>query len=82
LQAIVAIGTCEGRALVYKVDSAEVSPGVEGHKAICRTQAGTIFGQVCGLNLTENGQVMMATSNSGELMSFDLRDSIRHAAEE
>lgn len=37
-QTLVAVGTCEGRALVYRIDS------VENSKAVCRTQAGTIYG--------------------------------------
>lgn len=49
LSALVAVGTCEGRALVYRIDS------VESSKAVCRTQAGTIYGQVTGLNLSDNG---------------------------
>lgn len=76
LTAMVAVGTCEGRALVYKV------VGTDEAKVVCKTKAGVVFGKVSGINLTENGQVMALTSNSGELMNFDMRECIKSSADE
>lgn len=76
-QVMAAVGTQEGRVLVYRLDLLECLS-----KVMCRTQAGLIYGQVATCSLSENGQVMVATSNSGELMSFDLRDCVKTASDE
>lgn len=76
-QIMAAVGTQEGRVLVYRLDVLECSS-----KVVCRTQAGLVFGQVASCSLSENGQVMLAASNSGELMSFDLRDCVKTASDE
>lgn len=64
--------------MVYKIDHTLDNL----HKVIGRTQAGVVFGQVSSLNLSENGQVMVMASDSGELMSYDLRDTIKTASDE
>ena len=77
LSALIAVGTCEGRALVYKV-----TKDGEDCSVICKSKVGMVFGKVSGINLTDNGQVMMLASSSGELMSYDMRECIKATADE
>lgn len=74
LQALVAVGTREGRAQVYKVDNND-------SKAICKTKSGMVYGAVSSLCITDNGFTMIVSSESGEVMSYDLKEAIKEKAD-
>ena len=70
LQALTGVGTREGKVLVYRVDSQET-------KLLSKTKGGLIFGAVASLSIMENGTNMVVSSESGELLSFDLISTIK-----
>ena len=70
LQALTGVGTREGKVLVYRVDSQET-------KLLSKTKGGLIFGAVASLSIMENGTSMVVSSESGELLSFDLISTIK-----
>lgn len=47
---------------------------------ISKTKGGVIFGAVTGLSLSENGQTMIVSSESGEIISFNLSLAIKERA--
>jgi hypothetical protein len=71
---LVAVGTQEGKAIVYKVDNMDA-------KIIAKTKSGMAFGAVSSLCLTDNGFTMVVSTESGELMSFDLKEAIKERAD-
>jgi len=74
LQALVGVGTREGRVLVYKVDNMD-------NKIISKTKSGMVYGSVASLSITDNGFTMIVSSESGEIMSYDLKESIKERAD-
>lgn len=74
LQALVAVGTQEGKAVVYKVDNSDA-------KIISKTKSGMAYGAVSSLCLTDNGFTMVVSTESGEVMSYDLKESIKERAD-
>lgn len=74
LQALTGVGTREGKVLVYRVDSQET-------KLLSKTKGGLIFGAVASLSIMENGTNMVVSSESGELLSFDLISTIKDRQE-
>ena len=74
LQALVAVGTQEGKAIVYKVDNSDA-------KIISKTKSGMAYGAVSSLCLTDNGFTMVVSTESGEVMSYDLKESIKERAD-
>lgn len=74
LQALVAVGTSDGRAHVYKVDH-------QDNRVICKTKSGMAYGAVASLCITDNGFTMIVSSESGEVMSYDLKEAIKEKAD-
>ena len=68
------MGTQEGKAVVYKVDNMDA-------KIIAKTKSGMVFGAVTSLCVTDNGFTMIVSSESGEVMSYDLKESIKERAD-
>jgi len=68
------VGTQEGKAVVYKVDNMDA-------KIIAKTKSGMVFGAVTSLCVTDNGFTMIVSSESGEVMSYDLKESIKERAD-
>lgn len=60
---MLAVGTKEGRVLLYSVEAMDVS-------CVARTQAGVMFGEVRGLSVQPDGSQMIASSSTGEVVSF------------
>lgn len=71
LQALVAIGTNDGRAIVYKIDNTQAD------KVVCKTKFGMSFGKITSLNVTDNGFTLIVASEAGEIMSYDLKEPIK-----
>ncbi len=61
--------------LVYKVDNSAES------KIICKTKSGMAFGQIASLCITDNGFTMIVSTESGEIMSYDLKEAIKERAD-
>jgi len=65
------IGTKEGKVLVYKV-----GVGLCESKLLFTTKSGCIFGEVAAVSVQESGQQMVASSTTGEIMTFELNKTI------
>lgn len=65
------IGTKEGKVLVYKV-----GVGLCESKLLFTTKPGYIFGEVAAVSVQESGQQMVASSTTGEIMTFELTKTI------
>jgi hypothetical protein len=67
METAVCVGTKEGIVLVYHVDEIHDEPQLAG-----KTKAGLMFGEVSSLSVQDDGNMMIASSNSGEIVSFSL----------
>ena len=63
IASLVAVGTKEGKVLIYRLDSNAV-------KLLLKTKSGVIYGSVTALSMQENGQNFIAASSTGEILSF------------
>lgn len=64
---ILAIGTLEGRVLLYLVGSQEP-------KLIAQSRSGILFGEVTCVCLNDKGEDLIVTSSAAELVHFELQD--------
>jgi len=62
---LAAIGTKEGKVVVYRI--APLS-----HNKILQTKAGVAFGGISSLDISQKGHDMVACSESGEILQYDL----------
>ena len=63
IASLVAVGTKEGKVLIYRLDSNEA-------KLLLKTKSGLIYGSVTALSIQDNGQNFIAASQTGEILSF------------
>lgn len=66
-QALIGVGTKEGRVLLYNYNGSNQS------NLIGKTQSGLVYGGVTSLAISEVTQTVLVASESGEIMSFDLK---------
>jgi hypothetical protein len=64
LDTLVCVGTKEGKVLVF-----------DNSKCLLKTKGGVMFGEVRGLSVQADGNLLLAASSSGELASFNLLKS-------
>lgn len=64
------VGTKEGVVLVYHVS--EIS---DGGQLVGKTQPGLMYGEVSGMSVQDDGGLIVASSQSGEIISFPLLKS-------
>lgn len=60
------VGTKEGRVLIYNVET------VENCQCVAKTKAGVMFGEIRSLSVQPSGQLLLASSSSGEVASFNI----------
>ena len=60
-----AIGTKEGKVVVYRI-------GPLSHNKMLQTKSGVAFGGISALDISAKGHDMVAISESGEIIQFDL----------
>lgn len=63
IASLVAVGTKEGKVLIYKLDSTDA-------KLLLKTKSGVVFGGVTALSMQENGQNFVVGSSTGEVVNF------------
>lgn len=68
LQVLACVGTKEGRVLAYRVD-------MDG-KLLFKSKGGLMYGQVSSLSIQDSGMQLIAASDSGELLQFNLLQGI------
>ena len=64
-----AIGTKEGKVLIYNLSSMY-------HTRLFKTKAGMSYGAVTALDIQSNAEFMVAATESGELLQFNLMETI------
>lgn len=69
IASLVAVGTKEGKVLIYRLDSNEA-------KLLLKTKSGLIYGSVTALSIQDNGQNFIAASQTGEILSFQLLQNL------
>ena len=69
IASLVAVGTKEGKVLIYRLDSNEA-------KLLLKTKSGVLFGSVTALSIQDNGQNFIAASTTGEILSFPLMQNL------
>ena len=69
IASLVAVGTKEGKVLIYRLDSNEA-------KLLLKTKSGLIYGSVTALSIQDNGQNFIAASQTGEVLSFQLLQNL------
>jgi hypothetical protein len=62
---LVSIGTKEGKVLVYRI-------GQLSQEKILVTKGGIAFGGISAIDITSRGQDMVAITESGEIIQYDL----------
>ena len=63
IASLVAVGTKEGKVLIYKLDSTDA-------KLLLKTKSGVVFGGVTAPSMQENGQNFVVGSSTGEVVNF------------
>ena len=76
---MVAIGDDQGQAHVFKYDQNvhKVDDENPNPKLLTKTKYGMAFGAVTSVCLKSDGTTLLVGSESGEIMSYDLKDTIR-----
>lgn len=69
IASLVAVGTKEGKVLIYRLDSNEA-------KLLLKTKSGVVYGEVTALNIQDNGQNFVVGSSTGEILSFQLLNNL------
>ena len=69
IASLVAVGTKEGKVLIYRLDSNEA-------KLLLRTKSGVLYGGVTSLAIQDNGQNFIVGSSTGEILSFQLLNNL------
>ena len=67
--ALVCIGTKEGKVVAYKISS------TVGQKLI-ESRGGVSYGAITSIDCTPNGDTVVASSESGEILTFDLLEKL------
>lgn len=62
---LVAVGTQEGKVVVYRV-------GQLSHQKLLSSKNGISFGAISDVDLSNAGEHMVVTNQSGEILQFDL----------
>lgn len=62
---LVSIGTKEGKVLVYRI-------GQVSHNKLLQTKAGVSFGEISDVDMSPTGQLMIASTETGEILLYDL----------
>jgi len=65
IASLVAVGTKEGKVLIYRLDSNEA-------KLLLKTRSGVLYGGVSALSMQDNGNSFVVASTTGEIASFQL----------
>lgn len=63
------IGTKEGKVVAYKISSTT-------NKKLIESRGGVSFGSITALDCTPNGDTVVASSESGEILTFDLLEKL------
>lgn len=63
------IGTKEGKVVAYKISSTT-------NKKLIESRGGVSFGAITALDCTPNGDTVVASSESGEILTFDLLEKL------
>ena len=59
------VGTKEGLIQLYKIDST-------GYKKLGHTRAGLSYGSITGLDVSTTAEKIIASTQTGEILTFDL----------
>lgn len=62
---LVAIGTKEGRILIYRYGSVSTTK-------LIYTKGGISFGSIVSLDISNNGEYLLASNETGEIFTYDL----------
>ncbi len=65
IASLVAVGTKEGKVLIYKLDNNEA-------KLLLKTKGGVAYGGITALAIQDNGSNFVVGTQSGEVLSFQL----------
>ena len=63
IASLVAVGTKEGKVLIYRLDSNEA-------KMLLKTKSGVLYGGVTAMSMKADGENFVVASATGEVMSF------------
>ena len=67
-ETVACVGTKEGKVLVYHIEMKEK----HFSNLVAKTKAGVMFGEVSGLSVQEDGNLIIAATSTGELVSFQM----------
>ena len=62
---LAAIGTKEGKVVVYRINQLS-------HNKVLQTKAGVSYGGIASLDISSKGNNMVAISESGEILQYEL----------
>jgi hypothetical protein len=63
------LGTKEGKVLVFKISS-------NGSEKVLESKGGLSYGAISGIDVTSSADKIIASSVSGEILTFDLLDNL------
>ena len=69
--ALVCVGTKEGKVVAFKISSTS-------NKKMIESRGGVSFGAIQAIDSTPNGEAVVAVSESGELMTFNLLEELEN----
>ena len=69
LACLAAVGTKEGKVLIYRLDSSEA-------KLMLKTKSGVMYGAVTSFSMQDNGNSFIVGSSTGEIVSFQLLQNL------
>ena len=69
IASLVAVGTKEGKVLIYRLDMNEA-------KLLLKTKSGVLYGGVTALSMQDNGNSFVVASSTGEVMTFQLLQNL------
>ena len=75
IASLVAVGTKEGKVLIYRVDLNE-------SKLLLRTKSGVIYGSVTSMSMQADGENFIVGTSTGEIVSFRLMQELKELENE
>ena len=61
------LGTKEGKVVFYRISSTQ-------NKKLCESKGGLSYGSITAIDCTLGGEKVVATNESGEILTFNLHD--------